>query len=206
ARAHARRDGSAGAVDVAREDRRRHGARRSLGRAVFAVALARRRLLEAGQGTASPARDPEQRASRGRQKARPLAGVVGGVSIGAGYGRQLAMGARARCVRDVRQRGGSGCRMSDREEIVVVETAAPPPTPAPLRKHPRVAAAYAHARPFVRAGLFGAAFAAGALLFSRLFGPRVADRLGRQGGEGFAKGVAEGQRVASSLSRGARFG
>jgi len=92
-----------------------------------------------------------------------------------------------------------------------------PSTPAPiaaarrfLDRHPRASAAWTSAKPFVKAGLYGAAFAGGALLFTRLFGSRiggpVADKLGRRGGEGFAQGVAQAQATIARLERGARFG
>jgi len=73
-------------------------------------------------------------------------------------------------------------------------------------RHPRAAAFYQRARPFLRAAGYGAAFAGGALLLARVFGVRVADRLGQRGGEGFARGVAEGERAIANLGRGARFG
>ena len=102
--------------------------------------------------------------------------------------------------------------MSERESAEPTEIVeiVPDAIAVPVRRfgerHPRAAAAYSHARPFLRTALHGVAFAGGALLLARLFGVRVADRLGERGGESFARGVAEGERAIASLERGARFG
>ena len=73
-------------------------------------------------------------------------------------------------------------------------------------RHPRAAATWDRARPLATAALYGAAFAGGALLLSRLFGGRVANRLGEQGGAGFVHGVERARQAIDSLERGARFG
>jgi hypothetical protein len=61
------------------------------------------------------------------------------------------------------------------------------------------------AAPYGKPVLLGALFAGGAILTARIFGPRVADKIGKQGGEGFAEGVAAAQ-AAISGKRGSRFG
>ena len=61
------------------------------------------------------------------------------------------------------------------------------------------------AAPYGKPVLVGALFTGGALLTARLLGPRVADKIGREGGEGFAKGVAAAQ-AALGGGRGSRFG
>ncbi len=73
-------------------------------------------------------------------------------------------------------------------------------------KHPKLVAAWATARPFARAALYGAAFAGGALVLTKLFGPRTARALGRTGGEGFAQGVNEVQARIATVTRGMRWG
>jgi hypothetical protein len=61
------------------------------------------------------------------------------------------------------------------------------------------------AAPYGKPVLLGALFAGGAILTARLFGPSVADKIGKQGGEGFAEGVAAAQRALDN-GRGSRFG
>jgi hypothetical protein len=99
--------------------------------------------------------------------------------------------------------------LAEAEPTELVEVI-PESVAAPVRRfgehHPRAAAAYAHARPFLRTALHGVAFAGGALLLARLFGVRIADRLGERGGQSFARGVVEGQQAVARLERGARFG
>ena len=70
---------------------------------------------------------------------------------------------------------------------------------------PRWQAILHAAKPYGRPLLLGALFAGGALLTARVFGPSVADKLGCEGGEGFAEGVARAQAVLGS-GRGSRFG
>ena len=60
-------------------------------------------------------------------------------------------------------------------------------------------------KPYGKAALYGAAFVGGGLLLAELLGPRTARRLGYQGGEGFARGVAELNAQIDRV-RGDRFG
>lgn len=53
--------------------------------------------------------------------------------------------------------------------------------------------------PFVRLGLYGAAFVGGGMLLAKVIGPRTAHDLGERGGEGFAEGVVAAQRRLSAL-------
>jgi hypothetical protein len=63
------------------------------------------------------------------------------------------------------------------------------------------------ARTYGKPVVNGALFAGGALVLLRLFGPRVASRVGESGGEGFAQGVARAEdALARVTSRGSRFG
>ncbi len=71
--------------------------------------------------------------------------------------------------------------------------------------HPRLAAMWAKARPLVKVSLYGAAFVGGGLLLANLLGPRTVRRLGRDGGQAFAEGVAKVQNQISAVTRGARW-
>lgn len=75
-----------------------------------------------------------------------------------------------------------------------------------VRKRPRLARAFEKSWPFVRIGLYGAAFFGGGLLLANFFGPRTARKLGRQGGEAFAEGINVAQERIASVTRGARWG
>jgi len=77
---------------------------------------------------------------------------------------------------------------------------------AQVERRPRLRSAARAAAPYARAAAYGMAFAGGALLLARLFGPSTARRLGdeggREAGRAFGEGVLEVQRT---LGRGARF-
>lgn len=75
-----------------------------------------------------------------------------------------------------------------------------------VRKRPRLARAFEKSWPFVRLGLYGAAFFGGGLLLANFLGPRTARKLGRQGGEAFAEGINKVQNQIASVTRGARWG
>ena len=65
---------------------------------------------------------------------------------------------------------------------------------------PRLARAWVSTWPYVRIGLYGAAFVGGGMLLAKLFGPRTAHDLGERGGEGFTEGVVAAQRRLAALA------
>lgn len=70
------------------------------------------------------------------------------------------------------------------------------------KQHPRLMKAWTKSQPLLKTALYGAAFVGGGLLLARWFGKGTARRLGEEGGEGFAEGVAKVQ----SFGRGSRWG
>jgi hypothetical protein len=74
------------------------------------------------------------------------------------------------------------------------------------RKHPKLAAAWSRAQPFVKVSLLGAAFVGGGMLLARWFGGSTARALGREGGEGFARGVNAVNDQIAAMRGGAHVG
>jgi hypothetical protein len=74
--------------------------------------------------------------------------------------------------------------------------------------HPAIRRGWQRVGPILKFSLAGAAFVGGGLLLARWFGGSTARSLGREGGEGFARGVNEmNEAIAKATGgRGSRFG